>query len=95
MAVFALQPFNNIALGAATATNLIPPGSAGRWNLTLTAGAAGVYIKGASSVAVNDPASFPLPANTPMTFVVTAPGGIWAISTAAANLGAVLVGRSE
>jgi hypothetical protein len=88
-----LSPYNNVALGAATATQLIPPGPAGHYNLTLIATAAGIFIKNASSVAVADVASFPLPANVPVTIVVSYPSGIWAISTAAANLGALLTPR--
>ena len=83
-----LNPYNNVALAASTPTQLAA--SSGWWNLTLIATAAGTYIKQNNTVAAADPASFPLPANIPVNLVIWGPSGIWALATAAGNLGALL-----
>jgi hypothetical protein len=96
MAVVNLQPYNNIALALTTATQLVPPPPNGpRWNLTLVAPAAGIYVKNANTVSASDAASFELPANVPITFVVAAPAGLWVYASAAGPLGALLTPRGE
>lgn len=95
MAVFSLNPFNTVALSAATATQLTVAAS-GHWDLTLlNTGTAPVFIKNASSVGAADPASFTLPQNLPLNLVIWGPTGVWLYSTAAGTVSAMLQPRDQ
>jgi hypothetical protein len=89
---FQLTPYNNVALTASTPLQLTA--GPGHYNLTLVS-AEVVYIKNANTVSASDAASFPIPANVPVTITIWGPTGIWVVAAAAGNVGALLTPRVQ
>ena len=86
--------YNDVALPAGTPTQLAA--GLGHWNVTvINTGTAPIYVKQAATVAASDPASFTLPPNIPMSFVIWGPTGFWMLSAAAGTASVMITPRGQ
>ena len=91
-----LAPFNTVAVAASTVYQLTAPAQSRYYLTLLNVGTGSVYIKGDATVASGDAASFELPANLAVQFVINGPTGTFITGGAAAGLvSALLQPRGE